>query len=94
MQLRSVAILVVFFQASKDRIDIALVQLLAALYAYFFAKLFVVSSTEAAHWCAIDASKLATGIVVVKDVVGWILLIVSNTVSAFHNMNAIVFTIK
>jgi hypothetical protein len=38
--------------------------------------------------------ELASGIVVIEDVVGRILLVFPHAVSAFYNMNAIVFTIK
>jgi hypothetical protein len=68
--------------------------LLAGVHANFLAELFVVACAEATDGGAVDALELASGIVVVKDVVGRILLVSPHTVSAFYNMNAIVFTIK
>jgi hypothetical protein len=68
--------------------------LLARLYAYFFAELFVVASAEAAHRITIDAGKLAAGVIIIEYVVGRIFLIATFTVSAFNYVYAIVFTIK
>jgi hypothetical protein len=64
------------------------------LYANLFAELFVVSSAKAADRIAIDADKLAAGIIVVEHIVGRVLLISAFAVSAFNHMYAIVFTIK
>jgi hypothetical protein len=38
--------------------------------------------------------KLASGVVKIKHVVGWILLVSANAVAAFYHVNAIVLTIK
>jgi hypothetical protein len=68
--------------------------LLAGVHAYFLAEFFVVACAETTNRGAVDALELASGIVKVKDVVGRILLVSPHTVSAFYNVNAIVFTIK
>jgi hypothetical protein len=60
----------------------------------FFAKLFVVACAESRHRCAVDALKLASGVVVVEHIIGRILSVLPFAVSAFYHVNAIVFTIK
>jgi hypothetical protein len=84
----------VFFQASKHRIDVTFVDVLAALYCQFFAKLFVVSTAESGHRRSVNAAEFAFWVVVVKDVCGRIFFVVSLAVSAPHNVDAIVFTIE
>jgi hypothetical protein len=94
LQFWSNSIFVVFFKASEEGIDIAFIQLLAAMHANFFAKFFVVACAEPRHRCVVDAAELATGIIIVKDIVGWIFFIYSLAVLTFYNMDAIVLTIK
>jgi hypothetical protein len=68
--------------------------LLAGVHANFLAEFFVVACAEATDRGAVDALELTTWVVKVKDVVGRILLVFPHAVSAFYNVNAIVFTIK
>jgi hypothetical protein len=86
--------LVVVLQTAKYWIDVAFIQLLVAVLSHFFAKLFVVSGTKSRYRSAVDTAKLATRIVVIKNIVCRVLLIDAIAVSAFYHMNAIVFTIK
>ena len=86
--------LVVFFQTTEYGIDIRLVQLLAALYAYFFAELFVVSSAESTYSIAIDADKLTAGVIVIENIICWILLIFANAVDTFNYVDSIFVSIE
>jgi hypothetical protein len=68
--------------------------LLAGVHANFLAEFFVVACAESTYRIAIDAFELASRVVIVKDIVGWIFLISANTISTLNNMNTIVLTIK
>jgi hypothetical protein len=94
VQFWSILPFVVFFKATKYWIDIRLVDLSATLNPKFFAELFVVAAAESTDRIAIYAAKLTTRIVVVKNILGRVLLVSSFAITAFDNMNAIVFTIK
>jgi hypothetical protein len=58
-----------------------------------FAKLFVVACAESGHRCTINAGKLASRIIVVKYVIGWIVAIFSNAIPSFNHMYAIMLAI-
>ena len=85
---------VVFFQASKDWIDVTFKQAFSALYTHFLAELFVVSCAESGHRCTKNTLELAPRVIIVKDIVGWILAILPLAIPPFNYVYAIVFTIK
>jgi hypothetical protein len=64
------------------------------LAANFLAKFFVVACGKSTYRCAVDALELASRVVVVEHIIGRIFSVLPSAVSAFYNMNAIVFTIK
>jgi hypothetical protein len=87
-------VFVVLFKATEYGIDIRFVDLSPALCSDFFAELFVVAGAESRHRRAVDALKLASGVVVVEHIIGRILSVLPLAVSAFYHVNAIVITIK
>ena len=93
VQLRSILVFVVFFQTPKDGVDVAFIHLLAGVHANFFTKFFVVACAEAAYGRTVDALKFTTWVIVIKNIVGWVLLIFANTVSAFYNVDPVAFAI-
>jgi hypothetical protein len=64
------------------------------VHAHLFAELLVVACAESADRRVKDATELASGVIVVEDVVGRIFTILPFTVSAFYHMYAIVLAVK
>jgi len=64
------------------------------MHAQLFAKLLVVSAAESGYWRAKNAAKLSPRIVVVKNVCGWIFLILANAIDAFNYVNSIFVSIE
>jgi hypothetical protein len=52
-------------------------------------ELFAVACAESTYWCVVNGAVFAAGIIIIKDVIGWILFVDSFSVYSFYHMDSI-----